>query len=77
MSKPVPKPEAKAPDIKATSKTFYRIHRIDAFSWQAYKLTGSTEAPVFKPDLLEIVMRKIGTEMKQEGSAEFLAAKSK
>lgn len=56
----------------------YRIHRIDAFSWQAYVLDPSDpkgEMPIGKPDLFDIVSFKVKGFQRMEGQMEFLASK--
>lgn len=58
----------------------YRIHRIDAFAWQAYVLDPTDplgERPIGKPDLFDIVSFKVKHFQRMEGQVEFLANKTK
>ena len=75
------KPASKVPTSSVASYS-YRAHRYDTFTWQGYRVTTmtdgtQTEEPIFKPDLIEIVMHKIGKAIKQEGQVEFHAKKKK
>ena len=69
-----------SPAEKQTFVYSYRAERKDAFAWQAFRTTEfsdgtfTTEA-FYKPDLIEIVMKKITEALKDEGQAGFLAAK--
>lgn len=80
------KPAVKAAIAVATPMTpvaySYRAERKDSFAWQGYKTTTFSDdsfkvEAFYKPDLLEIVMRKIQEAIKQEGQTEFLASKKK
>lgn len=72
---------AKSAKAEATPiSTSYRVERIDTYGWQAYKVTSLSdntiqEEPVFKEDVLQIVMNKIAKAMREEGQLNFLAAK--
>lgn len=63
-------------DLPEQPRTF-RIHRIDAFAWQAYVLEDGVELPIGKPDLFDILKGKVNGVMRAEGQAEFLAAKTR
>lgn len=88
MAKPkVPEPApAKAEDrlpwpsgIKELSNRprLFRIHRLNAFEWQAYITEGNQEYPMGKPDLFEIVRTKVSSVMRAEGQMEFMEKKTK
>jgi len=74
---------ATTPTPAPTTPTIsYRAERIDTYAWQAYKTTTaadgtSTEVAIFKPDLIDIIMRKIGNAIKTEGQVGFHASKKK
>ena len=77
---------AKAPlksdDRKVVKSTSYRIHRKASYEWQAFRTTVFSDQTVIeeacvKEDLLEIVMRKLGKIMKDEGEKDYLDRRSK
>lgn len=53
----------------------FRIHRLDAHAWQAYVIEGNQEHMIGKPDVFEILARRVITVMKAEGQVEFMAKK--
>lgn len=55
----------------------YRIHRVDAFAWQAYVTDEGQELPIGKPDLFDILKAKVAGCMRAEGQREYLASKAK
>lgn len=55
----------------------FRIHRLNAFEWQAYVTQDDGEFPIGKPDLFDILRTKVAGVMRAEGQAEFLALKQK
>ena len=59
----------------------YRAERTSTYGWQAYKITVYSDntiqvEPCFKEDVLDIVLRRIGAAVKQEGQTEFLQRKA-
>lgn len=58
---------------------YYRIHRMNAYEWQAFVLDPETgiESPIGKPDLFDLCRNKASVCMREEGQFEFLANKSK
>ena len=74
------KPTPKVVNTPTPISHSYRAYRLDTFSWQAYRVTTlsdgtSTEEAIFKPDLIEIVIQKIGREIRKEGQVQFHAKK--
>lgn len=89
MSKPVKAPDAartkpserlpwpQTPKDLPDRPRLFRVHRVNTFEWQAYVTQGNQEFPIGKPDLFEIVAKKVGGVMRSEGQMEFLESKAK
>lgn len=83
---PAPVPEASKVDrlawpnspkeLHCTERSF-RIHRENAFEWQAYVLENGVERPIGKPDLFDIVSHKVRAILKAEGQMKYLGDKTK
>lgn len=68
------------PDQKSITSINYRIERKGSFAWRPVRLTiftdGSTsEETAFKEDTIDIVMRKLGLLMRNEGNVDFSKGK--
>jgi len=61
----------------------FRIHRMNAFEWQAYVVTNIPEEGVFeehpigKPDVFDIIRNRVAGVMRAEGQMKFLADKTR
>ncbi len=79
---PIPAPKAYLPwptrpkDLSPHARKF-RIHRLNAFEWQAYVTDQGDEVPIGKPDLFNLVKAKLDGVLREEGQMEYLAEKSK
>lgn len=81
--KPSPKPELqlKPKQWPLTEKDvcqeprLYRIHRLNAFEWQALVVEHGIEYPIGKPDLFDIVKNRVASCMRAEGQVDFIQAK--
>ncbi len=72
-----PQPKAKTPQTKLLHSISFRIERRSTYVWQGYKVTTYTDGSYIeeisgKEDLVEIVLRKIGIELKDVGQREYL-----
>lgn len=54
----------------------FRIQRLNSFEWQAYVLDSEGETAIGKPDLFDILTKKVAAVMRAEGQKEFLANKN-
>lgn len=74
-------PKISLDDSKDTKCTAYRIERLDAFTWRAFKVRcfddGTfSEELVFKEDILDLVTQNVNRAMRSEGQVQFLEKKN-
>lgn len=64
------------PKELSSAPRVFRIHRLNAFEWQAFVTEGGVELPIGKPDLFDILKNKVCGVMRAEGQAEYLAKRT-
>ncbi len=77
VTKPTYLPWPAGPKELGTATRSFRIHRLNAYEWQAYVTEDGTEQAIGKPDLIDILKTRIIGVMKVEGQREFMDAKQK
>lgn len=55
----------------------FRIHRLNTFEWQAYVVMDGEEIKIGKPDVFDLVAKKVNGIMRLEGQKEFIDNKTK
>ena len=67
-------------DSKEAKAVSYRIERVGTFAWRAFKVSvfedgAFSEEPVFKEDLLDLVLQNVNRNMRTEGNVPFTEKK--